>query len=157
MSESLLRRKIMPIAALGVSVLTLAGCRACGFADDQPFSFSCPPETPKAKVAPPQYTDVPDSFKNKLEIVLSCVNETTGAQSAPSRIDTGSAGFDDAQPGERQYTIDIGYSVDSTQPPATIASITSGDAAHPMAGVIVMKGMYRFDAMAGPDPISVSK
>lgn len=156
MSESIFRKsRLLPLAAIGASALAITGCRALGWAESKSFVMSCPPQAPNAKVAQPQYTDVPNSFKNKLKIDAFC--EGPGTIVAPSRVEAGSSAFPTTQPGETEYTFTIGYSVDSTQPPATVQSIEVGDAANPASAEITMEGMYSYDWMTGPTVLSATK
>jgi hypothetical protein len=155
-SESLLRSRFIPLAALGTTLLTLAGCRALGWGESQAFTFGCPADTPAPKVGRPLYKDVPGSFKNTLQTTVSCVDPATGQASAPTQLETGKDAPDHTQEGETEYTFTLYYSVDSSQPPADVRSIDFHDPEHPDAAVVTMEGMYSFDEMTGPQAASAT-
>jgi hypothetical protein len=158
MGETLIKKsRLLPLVAIGASVLTMTGCRALGWADSQSFVLGCPPETPSAKLSQPHYTDVPNSPRNTLKIVASCVNETSGVTSSPLEIQAGSKGFEATVKNESENGFTVRYAHDVSTPPVTVESIKLGDPANPTAGIITMEGMYSVEGMDGPTAVSASK
>jgi hypothetical protein len=156
MSESLVKSRILPLAALGATLLTMTGCRALGWRDSTTFLVGCPPETPKAKVGNPLYTDVPNSYRNRLEIDVSCTDEA-GNTSQPVGVSAASEGLHPTIASEVDSEFTITYAHDVSAPPVTVESIDLQDPENPGAAVITMRGMYDIENVSDPTVAGTSR
>lgn len=147
----------MPLAAVGASVLGIAGCTVANVRDQKSFVFSCPAEVPSAKLEGTQYTDVPDSTRDKIEVKLSCHNKKSGDIAAPSRIDERIDAFDTSEKNERQYRVDLALGVDIEEDPLIVQNYELDDPSHPNVGVIAIEGMVNFEYITDPEPVSRSR
>lgn len=139
MGEHLFKKsRLAPFVAMGASALALTGCVVANVDDTSSFVFGCPPKAPDPKVGQGNYKSLPGN-KGKVAVDVSCVNSSTGLETAPLRVEDNLAGtFATSVNGEQEYRFNVNYGVNIDN--GNVELSNSHSPVHPDMSVVTMQG-----------------